>query len=74
MGKDVEILSDDQRMRPEKSEVERLWAANDKAEKLTGWTPQYGDREGFGRGLDETIAWFTDPANLSQYKADTYNI
>lgn len=74
MGKDVEILSDDQRMRPEKSEVERLWAANAKAEELTGWTPQYGDREGFGRGLDETIEWFTDPANLSQYKADTYNI
>lgn len=74
MGRPIEILSDDQRMRPERSEVERLWAENKKAKKLTGWTPRYGKRDGFGRGLDETIAWFTDPANLSQYKADTYNI
>lgn len=74
MGKQVEILSDDQRMRPEKSEVERLWAENAKAKEITGWTPRYGEREGFARGIDETIEWFTDPANLSQYKADTYNI
>jgi len=74
MDRDVRIVAEDQRMRPEKSEVERLWAANAKAEELTGWTPQYGDRDGFGRGLDETIEWFTDPANLSRYKADTYNI
>lgn len=74
MGRDVRIVSDDQRLRPEKSEVERLWASNDKAAELTGWSPEYGTREGFGRGIEETIEWFTDPANLAQYKADTYNI
>ncbi|MEO0462657.1 MAG: NAD-dependent 4,6-dehydratase LegB [Pseudomonadota bacterium] len=74
MGRDVRFVSDDQRMRPEKSEVERLWAANAKAEALAGWTPNYAGRKGFGRGLDETIAWFADPANLARYKAGTYNI
>lgn len=74
MGVDLEIVSDEQRMRPPGSEVERLWAANEKAAKLTGWSPEYAGREGFGRGLDETIAWFTDTANLSRYKAGIYNI
>lgn len=74
MGRDVRIVSDDQRLRPEKSEVERLWASNAKAADLTGWSPEYGTREGFGRGIEETIEWFTDPGNLAQYKADTYNI
>lgn len=74
MGRDVKIVAEDQRMRPEKSEVERLWAGNEKAERLAGWTPEYAGREGFARGLTETIEWFSDPANLAQYKADTYNI
>lgn len=74
MGREVTIRSEDQRMRPSGSEVERLWAANAKAERLTGWTPAYGGREGFGRGLDETIAWFSEPSNLRQYKAGIYNI
>ena len=74
MGREVSIVADDQRMRPTGSEVERLWADNEKAARLTGWTPDYAGRDGFGRGLDETIAWFTDPANLRRYKADVYNI
>lgn len=74
MGHEVSIKSEDQRMRPTGSEVERLWAANDKAQRLTGWTPTYGGRDGFGRGLDETIAWFCEPSNLRQYKAGIYNI
>lgn len=74
MGVDIEIISDDQRMRPSGSEVERLWAANEKVTRLTGWTPEYAGHEGFGRGLDETIAWFTNPSNLSRYKAGIYNI
>lgn len=74
MGRQVEIICENERLRPAGSEVERLWAANAKAKALTGWEPQYGGRDGFGRGLDETIAWFSDPANLARYKTDIYNI
>ncbi|EMN24200.1 NAD-dependent 4,6-dehydratase LegB [Leptospira kirschneri] len=70
----VEIESDDQRLRPEKSEVERLWASNQKAKDLINWSPEYGGREGFKRGLSETIDWFSDINNLSFYKTDIYNI
>lgn len=74
MGADIEIVQDAQRVRPTGSEVERLWASNEKAARLTGWTPKYGADAGLRRGLDETIAWFLDPANLARYKSDVYNI
>ena len=74
MGTSIEIITDEQRLRPEKSEVERLWASNTKARELLGWQPQYGGRDGFMRGLAETISWFRERANLSAYKADIYNI
>jgi dTDP-glucose 4,6-dehydratase len=74
MGANIEILTDDQRLRPEKSEVERLWAANEKARELLGWAPRYAGLDGFRRGLGETVAWFGDPQNLSRYKADIYNV
>ena len=74
MGTFIEIITDEQRLRPEKSEVERLWASNAKARDLLGWQPKYGSREGLLRGLTETIAWFREPSNLSAYKADIYNI
>jgi NAD dependent epimerase/dehydratase len=74
MGTSIEIVTDEQRLRPEKSEVERLWASNAKARELLGWQPQYGGRDGFIRGLTETIAWFREPSHLSAYKADIYNL
>lgn len=74
MGAEIEILTDEQRMRPEKSEVERLWASNDKARELLGWQPQYSGLQGFRRGLTETVAWFSDPAHLASYKSDIYNL
>lgn len=74
MGKDIEIETDEQRMRPADSEVERLLASADKAKKVFGWSPKYGGRDGFRRGLAETVKWFTDPVNLSRYKADRYNV
>jgi len=74
MGKDMEIETDDIRLRPEKSEVERLWADNVKARELIGWEPIYGGKEGLKRGLKETAEWFMDKRNLSKYKADVYNI
>ncbi|MBU4464195.1 MAG: GDP-mannose 4,6-dehydratase, partial [Proteobacteria bacterium] len=74
MNANIEIETDQVRLRPDKSEVERLWADNSKAKKLTGWEPLYAGREGFKRGLIETIEWFTNPENLKNYKADVYNI
>lgn len=74
MNVNLKIETDEQRLRPEKSEVNRLWAENKKAKELVGWQPQYGGKEGFRKGLKETIDWFTNPQNLAQYKADVYNI
>ena len=74
MGAEIEIETDEERLRPEKSEVNRLWADNSKAKKLFGWEPGYGGREGFKRGLGETVKWFAEPENLKRYKADIYNI
>lgn len=74
MGVEIEIITDDQRLRPEKSEVERLWASNTKAKELLNWQPDYGGLDGFKRGLAETVAWFKQPDNLRGYKADIYNL
>ena len=74
MRVDIEILTDEQRLRPEKSEVERLRAANDKARELLCWQPQYAGLDGFRRGLEETVAWFREPAHLRSYRSDIYNL
>ena len=74
MDVEIEIETDEVRLRPEKSEVNRLWADNSKAKELLGWEPKYGGRDGFKRGLKETIDWFADKENLKKYKADVYNI
>lgn len=70
MGSDVEFLMDDQRLRPEKSEVFRLWCDNSKIHSLTGFKPHFSIRE----GLQETISWFSRAENLAKYKADLYNV
>jgi dTDP-glucose 4,6-dehydratase len=74
MGKEIELSVDNERLRPEKSEVERLWASNSKAKKLLGWEPKYAGVEGLKHGLAETIKWFQDGQNIAQYKALKYNI
>ena len=74
MNAEIEIITDESRLRPENSEVERLWADNAKARQLFGWQPAYGGREGFKRGLVETVEWFATSANLRDYKADVYNL
>ena len=74
MGVDLEIMTDESRLRPVKSEVERLWASNAKALDLFGWKPAFGGRDGFQRGLKKTIDWFTAVENLIHYRADTYSI
>jgi NAD dependent epimerase/dehydratase len=74
MGVDVGIVMDEQRLRPSKSEVERLWADTTKAGKLLNHHPAYAGRDGLRRGLAQTIEWFTLPGNLKPYKTDIYNI
>ncbi len=74
MGVDVEIVTDEQRLRPEKSEVERLWACNKKAERLLGWKPKFAGIDGLKIGLNETIDWFSNARNLSRYKVQQYNV
>jgi NAD dependent epimerase/dehydratase len=74
MNAEIEIITDEARLRPADSEVERLWADNAKAKQLFGWQPAYGGREGFKRGITETAEWFKKAENLSSYKADVYNI
>lgn len=70
MKSDVNFIEDSQRLRPEKSEVFRLWGDNTKISQLTGFKPTY-DIE---KGLRETIEWFTKEENLKKYKANIYNV
>jgi NAD dependent epimerase/dehydratase len=74
MGVEVEIQTDEVRLRPGKSEVERLWADNKKAKELFGWSPAYGGLDGFRKGMVETVQWFSDLSNLVTYKSGRYNI
>ena len=74
MGVNLQIETDEERLRPEKSEVSRLWADNSKARRILGWEPQYGGRDGFRRGLEETVQWFSDEAHRKMYKENLYNI
>ena len=70
MDADVKFVEDEQRIRPQNSEVFRLWGDNTKIKGLTGFSPKYSIEE----GLKETIEWFKNPENLKKYKAGIYNI
>ncbi len=70
MGKEVEVITDNKRIRPEKSEVFRLFGENKLIKELTGWKPHFSIEE----GLKITIDWFSNPSNLSKYKASIYNL
>ncbi len=70
MQSDVKFITDEQRIRPEKSEVFRLWCDNTKLEKLTGHRPQFDIKQ----GLQKTIEWITKPENLKVYKSEIYNV
>lgn len=74
MEKNIELEIDTERLRPQKSEVERLCADNSKAMELTGWKPLYGGMDGFRKGIKETVDWFENRNNLNLYKADIYNL
>jgi UDP-glucuronate decarboxylase len=66
----AKIMMDEQRLRPEKSEVFRLFGSNEKLKKHTNWKQNYSTKQ----GIAETIEWFKQPNNLSKYKADVYNL
>lgn len=70
MNKECEIETDEIRIRPEKSEVQRLLGSNEKLLKLTNWKQKF-DLE---TGLRKTIEWFMQPGNLAGYKSELYNI
>jgi len=70
MHSDANLMVDEQRLRPEHSEVFRLRCDNTKIKELTGYKPQYPLRE----GLEKTVEWFTDPKNLAKYKPGIYNL
>lgn len=70
INSNARIAADEERYRPEKSEVFRLFGSNQKIKEFTGWKQQYSLIE----GLKETVNWFKEPRNLQQYKANIYNI
>ncbi|MBU3090455.1 NAD-dependent 4,6-dehydratase LegB, partial [Clostridium gasigenes] len=67
---EAKIICDDQRLRPDKSEVNRLLGSNEKIKRLTGWSPSHT----FEEGIKETVEWFKEEGNLQRYKSDIYNI
>jgi NAD dependent epimerase/dehydratase len=67
-GENVKIVTDEQRVRPDKSEVDRLYCDNSKIKKLTAWEPEYT----LEAGLKESIDWFSD--NMKFYKPEIYNV
>ena len=69
MNSDVEFITEEQRLRPENSEVFRLWCDNTLINQLTGFKPEFSIEQ----GLKETINWFLNPENLEKYKSDIYN-
>jgi nucleoside-diphosphate-sugar epimerase len=68
VGKDIPVICDDQRVRPENSEVQRLCADNSKAQRILGWRPQHTLED----GLAKTIEWIG--GNLERYRLGVYTI
>jgi len=70
MGGNIQFITDEERLRPSKSEVFRLWCDNAKIKKLTGFESKVDIRQ----GLQQTIDWITQPKNLKKYKSEIYNV
>ena len=68
MAKDIEIQLDSQKIRPNLSEVNRLFGSNKKLLEKTSWEPKHSGKEGFKKGLLKTIEWFSNRENLDNYK------
>ena len=74
MGVKIALVEEAERLRPANSEVERLWADNAKAERVLGWKPRFGGREGFEEGIRRTAQWFRNPDHLALYKVGSYTV
>jgi len=74
MNADVEVMTEQERIRPEKSEVLRLYADISKAKRLFGWEPEFGGKDGFRKGLALTAEWFLNAQNQRRYKTTGYVI
>ncbi len=74
IGKKVSLNTEKERVRPEKSEVVRLWADNTKAKEKFAWKPEYEGREGFKDALSKTIDWYMDPINLAKFKSTSFTL
>ena len=75
MNVEFTIKSEENRLRPKNSEVERLFGDNSLIKKLTDWNPEFGDLNGFEKGLKITIDWFTISSNLERYNSkNSYQI
>jgi dTDP-glucose 4,6-dehydratase len=71
-GVDTRITEDSSRIRPEASEVERLWSDSSKMAETFGWEPAHGGLEGFDRGLEKTFEWFKQNYTRAGYDATKY--
>ena len=72
MNSDLDIITDEVRFRPEKSEVNRLFGDNSLIKSITDWKPKYSGIEGFSKGLEMTIEWFSKKENIDLYKTNKY--
>ena len=68
------IETDDERIRPKLSEVNRLFGDNKLLKELTDWEQQYGGFDGFKKGLKKTIEWFSRDENIKHYKTGIYSV
>ena len=73
MGSKIKFNTEEIRLRPGKSEVERLLADNSKGNQIINWVPKYAGKEGLKRGLKETIDWYSHPETLKKYRTDEFN-
>ena len=71
-GRNVIVKEDPARVRPENSEVERLWSDSSKMESAFGWSPSHAGRDGLYLGLQKTYAWFRDNSSEAGYDAKRY--
>jgi len=74
MDRDITIDTDEKRVRPKNSEVERLHADNTKAKQMIQWMPKYSGIEGLKSGVKKTVDWFASAGHLESYKPEIYNV
>lgn len=74
MNVKIDVIPDQVRFRPNKSEVERLYSDNRRARELLGWEPKFCGRDGFLKGLNETLKWFSLEENIKRYRSGFYEI